>query len=307
MGNLVKINNSDVEIKIYKGERVLTFKDIDTAHNRPSGTAKRNFNANIKHFIEGVDFVKISAYEIRTNKIMAVSSMARSNVTFITESGYLMLAKSLTDDLSWKVQRELVNGYFRAKTPATAKCEQLTLETEEYFYFDKTYKGAPVLTTADLAHFIDVGASTICWYMRKKEFVAGKDYFQLSGKALAEYKRENPNVSRLSSNVEIVTKSGFIKLSEYLSDKVDMPKCFIEEKKTQPLTTDKPKEEYTPHSEMISLVGYIDRNNVLINEYCRRLLSPSTMAEAQISRKELLSAIRELKQFAFDAETIKLG
>ncbi|HNQ43870.1 MAG TPA: hypothetical protein PKI59_05545 [Candidatus Cloacimonadota bacterium] len=31
-----------------------------------------------------------------------------------TESGYLMLVKSLTDDLSWAVQRELVNSYFRA-------------------------------------------------------------------------------------------------------------------------------------------------------------------------------------------------
>jgi hypothetical protein len=33
----------------------------------------------------------------------------------ITESGYLMLVKSLQDDLAWKVQRELVNNYFRTK------------------------------------------------------------------------------------------------------------------------------------------------------------------------------------------------
>lgn len=29
-------------------------------------------------------------------------------VTLITETGYLMLVKSFTDDLAWKVQRELV-------------------------------------------------------------------------------------------------------------------------------------------------------------------------------------------------------
>jgi DNA-binding XRE family transcriptional regulator len=34
--------------------------------------------------------------------------------TYFTESGYLMLVKSLTDDLSWEVQRLLVNSYFRA-------------------------------------------------------------------------------------------------------------------------------------------------------------------------------------------------
>src|SRR5699024_9666826 len=31
----------------------------------------------------------------------------------ITESGYLMVAKPFTDDLSWQVQRSMVNSYFR--------------------------------------------------------------------------------------------------------------------------------------------------------------------------------------------------
>ncbi|MCR2683492.1 hypothetical protein NSP16_24280, partial [Salmonella enterica] len=44
-----------------------------------------------------------------------LSSMARGRVTFLTESGYLMLAKSLTDDLAWQVQRDLVNSYFRQR------------------------------------------------------------------------------------------------------------------------------------------------------------------------------------------------
>lgn len=36
-------------------------------------------------------------------------------ITLITESGYLMLVKSLQNYLAWKVQRELVNNYFRIK------------------------------------------------------------------------------------------------------------------------------------------------------------------------------------------------
>lgn len=43
------------------------------------------------------------------------SEINNRGTTFITESGYLMLAKSFTDDLSWTVQRGLVNSYFRAK------------------------------------------------------------------------------------------------------------------------------------------------------------------------------------------------
>ncbi len=39
----------------------------------------------------------------------------QNDVTLITESGYYMLVKSFTDDLSWDVQRQLVNTYFRAQ------------------------------------------------------------------------------------------------------------------------------------------------------------------------------------------------
>ena len=40
------INEKFIEIKEYKGQRVVTFKDIDTLHQRPAGTASRNFKAN---------------------------------------------------------------------------------------------------------------------------------------------------------------------------------------------------------------------------------------------------------------------
>ncbi len=33
----------------------------------------------------------------------------------MTESGYLMLVKSFTDDLAWEVQRQLVSSYFRVR------------------------------------------------------------------------------------------------------------------------------------------------------------------------------------------------
>lgn len=54
--NEILINNQNVRIKEYEGERVITFKDIDMVHDRPEGTARRNFNTNKKHFIEGEDF-----------------------------------------------------------------------------------------------------------------------------------------------------------------------------------------------------------------------------------------------------------
>ena len=48
MNNLIHIGNVDISIKEYKGQRVVTFKDIDMVHERPEGTARRNFNTNLR-------------------------------------------------------------------------------------------------------------------------------------------------------------------------------------------------------------------------------------------------------------------
>lgn len=112
MDNLIRINNHDIQAKEFKGQRIVTFKDIDMVHERPEGTAKRNFTENRERFIENVDYFiarpsDFGKYENRTLEI------PNRGLTLITESGYLMLVKSFTDDLAWKVQRELVNSYFR--------------------------------------------------------------------------------------------------------------------------------------------------------------------------------------------------
>lgn len=122
MNEIIKINNHDVTVKEYKGQRVVTFKDIDMVHERPDGTAKRNFNDNKKHFIEGEDFFAIPYSEFCTEFVPNPPKGGNPNVpvNLMAEQGYLMLVKSLTDDLAWKVQRELVNGYFRAKKAKSA-------------------------------------------------------------------------------------------------------------------------------------------------------------------------------------------
>ena len=115
---IVKINNSDLLIKEFSGQRVVTFKDIDMLHQRVEGTAKSNFYENKKHFIENEDYFIIKKslkYEIPTLEI------PNRGITVLTESGYSMLVKSLQDDLAWKVQRELVNNYFRIKEVVNSK------------------------------------------------------------------------------------------------------------------------------------------------------------------------------------------
>lgn len=116
MNEIIKIGNSEISAKEYKGKRVVTFKDIDTVHERVDGTARKRFSDNRNRFIEGVDFFKISPSEFRT-AFGWMDLRQKNDVTLITESGYLMLVKSFTDDLAWKVQREIVDSYFRARKP----------------------------------------------------------------------------------------------------------------------------------------------------------------------------------------------
>lgn len=130
---LISVEGTELSIKEYNGQRVVTFKDIDTVHQRPEGTAYRNFRSNKKYFIEGEDYIKISADEIRRCKIMEISTRARADITFITESGYLLLAKSFTDELSWQVQRSLVNAYFKQKEQATKNEACLVKNSKSWF------------------------------------------------------------------------------------------------------------------------------------------------------------------------------
>ncbi len=120
MNNLVTIGNTQFAAKTLDGKPVLTFRDIDTIHHRPEGSAKRNFNTNRQRFIEGEDFFKITPSEFRT-AIGDMDARQQNDITLVTESGYLMIVKSFTDDWAWEVQRRLVKTYFRAKELAAEK------------------------------------------------------------------------------------------------------------------------------------------------------------------------------------------
>ena len=43
MENIVEINGVNLQIKMWNGQRVVTFRDIDTVHNRSEGTARKRF------------------------------------------------------------------------------------------------------------------------------------------------------------------------------------------------------------------------------------------------------------------------
>lgn len=102
--------------------------------------------------------------------------------------------------------------------------EQLTLETAEYHYYDKTYRGEPVLTSADMCYFTHKERYVInsCIHQTIKD----KDYFLLKDGELRAFKTENPSVPKMSAQLFIVTKSGFTKIIKMLGEHIALPGCF---------------------------------------------------------------------------------
>lgn len=126
------IQNQSMAVKEYLGQRVVTFADVERVHNRPKGTCKRNFNSNKDKFILGTDFYEVSREDVGTNFVptYGFSEKAPKGV-LLTETGYLMLVKSFTDDLSWAVQRELVNAYFRGKETIITQTDEMRVRSLE--------------------------------------------------------------------------------------------------------------------------------------------------------------------------------
>lgn len=254
MSELIKINNQQLPVKEYNGQRVVTFKEIDAVHKRTPGTAHRNFKANRNRFIEGVDYYKLQKDEIRPFGINSPNGGI-----IITESGYLMLAKSFNDDLAWQVQRELVNSYFRSKTEQFEP-EQLTLETAEYHYYPKTWHGSPVITAADFAHFTGMSKEAIYPYFHKHPNFDIFHYRHLKNAELRAFKAENPSVPRCIADLYIITRKGCECMLKYFGLAADIP---ILEQKQEKLLEQKQEEPAIQPRKAFTAAEYIAALEIL--------------------------------------------
>lgn len=126
---LVKINGNAIDQIVYKDQPVITLRMMDELHERKEGTAKRNFHQNNDKLIEGKHFFSVPYDE--WSKISEVRnsycSKNHNQMTFLTLKGYLLLVKSFTDDLAWKIQDEMVDVYFQTRqaTPQNPIDEKL--------------------------------------------------------------------------------------------------------------------------------------------------------------------------------------
>jgi len=80
---IVRIGNSEVSVKEYRGQRVVTFKEIDNVHQRPEGTARVTFNRHKDKFKESQDYFVCDTYEAQSLGIRSESDYSPNILHFI--------------------------------------------------------------------------------------------------------------------------------------------------------------------------------------------------------------------------------
>lgn len=154
-----------MQIREYNGQRVVTFDDICAVHKCERKRLTKHFERKRKHFLKDEDYYELTRKEL--NDLTSPNSKIIGNpmikAYLFTESGYLMIIKCLDDDLAWKVQRQLVNSYFKVKQeiperktyPLLVEDRWLAEMEPNFEYLCKAYK----LTRRGLYHkiLVDVG------------------------------------------------------------------------------------------------------------------------------------------------------
>lgn len=159
----VNVNNHSLLTKEYNGQRVVTLSDIDLVHERENGTAKRTFQYNKHHFIPNEDYYEITRKEFGTT--FAPNETIKGNPNLITylftESGYLMIAKSFTDDLAWDVQRRLVKSYFRLKEIVEEKKQEVAVQKSSSTPLDREELAAYMIYNGQIIDSMKEGNTTL--------------------------------------------------------------------------------------------------------------------------------------------------
>ncbi len=167
MNEVITIENTEMQIREYDGQRVVTFDDICAVHKCERKRLTKHFERKRKHFLKDEDYYELTRKEL--NDLTSPNSKIIGNpmikAYLFTESGYLMIIKCLDDDLAWKVQRQLVNSYFKVKQeiperktyPLLVEDKWLAEMEPNFEYLCKQYK----LTRKGLYHkiLLDIGKS----------------------------------------------------------------------------------------------------------------------------------------------------
>lgn len=221
MAELIKIEGTELSIKEYNGERVVTLRDIDFVHQKKSGSSKRTFERYKSHFILNEDYFELTRKDLGDKLSPNEKIVGNPNLKtyLLTESGYLMVVKGFTDDLSWQVQRSLVNGYFKAKELATAVSTALIDDGLKY-----NTSGTPLPKTKS---WYDRNVEKINWICSRLGWQQSTVIHKLLVRIGAEY--DLNEADRIYQQETGREKRYMLDLVDYFPELADMAKNWINE------------------------------------------------------------------------------
>ena len=137
-----------MDVVEYKGQRMLTTKQIAEAYGTDVRTIQYNFRYNKQKYEKGKHYVEIEGEELKEMKSTSEIHSSLKQVKHLylwTEKGALLHAKSINTDKAWEVYENLVDFYFHVKendkwqqdpekktvVPVTTKVEKIPEPIEE--------------------------------------------------------------------------------------------------------------------------------------------------------------------------------
>ena len=249
MNDLITIDGIELRKKKYENKIIMTSWDIAKMHERDVKDVNQNFKRHQEKFILGLDFFVIPRDKISETQIV-IQEFIPNNVKEIplfTETGYLMLVKTFTDDLSWNRQRMLVNNYFRninetSNVPKSFKEalylayqqaeriekleEQAKLNAPKVdFYNDVTGSNttAEIATVAKVLNFKNVGRNTLFNILRnqgilQRDNMPFQTYVDRGYFRVVESKWNAPNGDVKVNYKTVVYQKGIEYISKVLRD-----------------------------------------------------------------------------------------
>lgn len=217
--NTMIINQQEIMVKEWNGERVISLPDIDKIHGRVKGTARQRFRSNYKKFTEKVDYYEVTRREMQ-DELQLGTIKGNPNITMhlLTERGYLLLVKVMDDDRAWEVQSKLVDLYFHVK-------KKVQDPSNKSMIVPSTNMEIQTRSDMEMIRFFFEEQNKILEQERQRNEEMRKtllDSFQMLARVCVNITQENKNLTQMLSHnipeslVEQATK-------EEVSQKNDLP------------------------------------------------------------------------------------
>lgn len=233
MNKIMKFENTPIDVQLINSVPMFELYSVGMA----LGYARSNGKSGGEHGVHPEN-KKLFPYKSRIDKVVKnaeIKPVLRNAKPYITESQLYDLMLEARTDKCRAFRKWLTNDVLpELNRNGTYTMPKKYKQLEMYNYFEKKYRGEPVLSSMDVSYFTNINYSVIDWYART-HLIKGTDYYILTGDELRSYKLENPEVSRLSSSVVIFNKKGFDKICKAYGITVETPKLFINKENVLPV------------------------------------------------------------------------